>query len=78
MEMKIIGSKIAEARKKIGISQAELAEQLFISPQAVGKWERGESIPDLITLTIFQKILGPRQKRYLSALWLSHRVSCRL
>jgi len=58
MEMKIIGSKIAEARKKIGISQAELAEQLFISPQAVGKWERGESIPDLITFNRLAKVLG--------------------
>jgi uncharacterized protein YjbI with pentapeptide repeats len=58
MEMKIIGSKIAEARKKINISQAELAEQLFISPQAVGKWERGESIPDLITFNRLAKVLG--------------------
>jgi uncharacterized protein YjbI with pentapeptide repeats len=49
MEMKMIGSKIAEARKKANMSQAELAEQLFISPQAVGKWERGESIPDIVT-----------------------------
>lgn len=58
MEMKIIGSKIAEARKKTGISQAALAEQLFISPQAVGKWERGESIPDLIAFNRLAKIVG--------------------
>ena len=45
----IIGKKIAEARKKIRISQAQLAERLFISSQAVGKWERGESMPDIIT-----------------------------
>ena len=41
-----IGNKIAEARKKINLSQAELAQQVSISPQAVGKWERGESMPD--------------------------------
>jgi len=58
MEMNIIGNKIAEARKKINISQAELAEHLFISPQAVGKWERGESIPDIITINKLAKILG--------------------
>ena len=45
-----IGNKITEARKKINISQAQLADRLFISPQAVGKWERGESMPDIITL----------------------------
>jgi len=54
----MIGSKIAEARKKISISQAQLAERLFISPQAVGKWERGESMPDIITLNRLAEILG--------------------
>lgn len=54
----MIGSKIARARKKINISQAQLAEQLFISPQAVGKWERGESIPDIVTINRLAKILG--------------------
>jgi uncharacterized protein YjbI with pentapeptide repeats len=58
MEAKLIGSKIAEARKKLNVSQAQLARHLFISPQAVGKWERGESIPDLITLNRLAKITG--------------------
>lgn len=58
MESTIIGDKIAKARKKAGLSQAQLAEQLFISPQAVGKWERGESIPDIITISKLAKILG--------------------
>jgi len=56
--MKIIGSKISEARKKINISQAQLAQQLFISSQAVGKWERGESMPDIITFNRLAEILG--------------------
>jgi uncharacterized protein YjbI with pentapeptide repeats/DNA-binding XRE family transcriptional regulator len=54
----MIGNKIAEARKRMNISQAQLAERLFISPQAVGKWERGESLPDLITLNRLAEILG--------------------
>ena len=58
METKMIGNKIAEARKKMNISQAQLAEHLFISPQAVGKWERGESIPDLIMFNRLAKMLG--------------------
>jgi len=58
METKKIGIKIAEARKKINISQAQLAERLFISPQAVGKWERGESMPDIITFNRLAEILG--------------------
>lgn len=58
MENTIIGEKIAKARKKVTLSQAQLAEQLFISPQAVGKWERGESIPDIVTINKLAKILG--------------------
>jgi transcriptional regulator with XRE-family HTH domain len=54
----MIGNKIAEARKKINISQAQLAERLFISSQAVGKWERGESMPDIITFNRLGEILG--------------------
>jgi len=58
MDTKMIGSKIAKARKRINISQAQLAQQLFISPQAVGKWERGESIPDITTVNRLAEILG--------------------
>jgi uncharacterized protein YjbI with pentapeptide repeats len=58
METKKIGNKIAEARKKTNISQAELAQRLFISPQAVGKWERGESMPDILTFNRLAEILG--------------------
>lgn len=58
MEAKMIGNKIAEARKKLSISQAQLAEKLFISAQAVGKWERGESMPDILTLNKLAVILN--------------------
>lgn len=58
MENKMIGNKIARARKEMNMSQAQLAGLLFISPQAVGKWERGESIPDIITVNRLAEILG--------------------
>nr|WP_295876547.1 pentapeptide repeat-containing protein [uncultured Chitinophaga sp.] len=58
MDIKIIGSKIAKARKQVDMSQAQLAQLLFISPQAVGKWERGESIPDIITMNRLAQVLG--------------------
>ncbi|MBI2416576.1 MAG: pentapeptide repeat-containing protein [Ignavibacteriales bacterium] len=58
LETKIIGKKITEARKKINISQAKLAQLLSISSQAVGKWERGESMPDITTFNRLAEILG--------------------
>lgn len=45
-----IGSNIAAYRKRAGLTQAGLAEKLNYSDKAVSKWERGESVPDVITL----------------------------
>lgn len=58
LNTKLIGNKIVEGRKKINISQAQLAQRLFISSQAVGKWERGESMPDITTFIRLAEILG--------------------
>lgn len=54
----MIGNKILEARKEKNLSQAQLAQQLSVSSQAVGKWERGESMPDIITFNQLAEILG--------------------
>lgn len=45
-----IGENIALQRKKAGLTQAGLAGKLNYSDKAVSKWERGESIPDVVTL----------------------------
>lgn len=45
-----IGKNIALQRKKAGLTQAGLAGKLNYSDKAVSKWERGESIPDVVTL----------------------------
>ena len=45
-----IGGNIAAYRKNAGLTQAGLAEKLNYSDKAVSKWERGDSIPDVLTL----------------------------
>lgn len=45
-----IGANIAAYRKQLGLTQAGLAEKLNYSDKAVSKWERGDSIPDVLTL----------------------------
>jgi len=45
-----IGMNIAAYRKQAGLTQAGLAEKLNYSDKAVSKWERGESVPDVLTL----------------------------
>ena len=46
----IIAENIAELRKAAKLTQAELAEKLNYSDKAVSKWERGDSIPDVLVL----------------------------
>lgn len=46
MNQKQIGRYIAEKRRIKNLTQAQLAEQLFISDKTVSKWECGRSMPD--------------------------------
>lgn len=43
--MNINGEQIKEARERLHMTQAELAEELGVSLRTVGSWERGESVP---------------------------------
>lgn len=45
-----LGANLVMYRKRSGLTQAKLAEQLNYSDKAVSKWERGESVPDVVTL----------------------------
>ena len=39
--MKKIGEKIAEARRRLGMSQQELADKIGVSRQTISRWEQG-------------------------------------
>ena len=55
---KTLGIRIAELRKEKGLTQEELAKQFGISSQAVSKWEKDISCPDIMILPSLAKILG--------------------
>ena len=57
-DMQEIGRRIAALRKAKNLTQAELAEQLSVSYQAVSNWERGESMPDIFKLPTLAAVLG--------------------
>ena len=46
----IIAGNIGNLRRDAGMTQLELAESLNYTDKAVSKWERGESVPDIVTL----------------------------
>ena len=45
-----------ELRTKKGLSQEELAEKIFVTRQAVSRWERGDTIPNVDTLKLLSKL----------------------
>lgn len=53
----LIGERIRSARKRKGLSQEQLGEQLDVSFQAVSTWEQGKCIPDAEHLPALSKAL---------------------
>ena len=47
---------IFELRTKNGMSQEELAEKVFVTRQAVSRWENGETTPNTETLKLLSKL----------------------
>lgn len=67
-----VGQFIKEERKNIGLSQEELANKLFVTRQAVSKWEQGKSLPgydliqkicEIFNITTNEYFLGERIKK---------------
>ncbi len=53
-----IGANIAACRRSRGLTQAELAEKLRYTDKAVSKWERGDSVPDVLTMLDMAAVFG--------------------
>ncbi len=47
---------ITELRTKYGLTQEELAEKVFVTRQAVSRWEMGETVPNIETLQLLSKL----------------------
>ena len=53
-----LGKRIVHHRKKLGLTQDQLAEQLGVTAQAVSKWENDQSCPDITMLPKLASIFG--------------------
>jgi len=54
----VIANNLMKYRKKAKLTQVELAEKLNYSDKAVSKWERGDSLPDIIVLNDIAKLFN--------------------
>ena len=57
-DSKLFAANLRTARKRQGLSQKALADRLFLSTQAVSKWERGEATPDISHICRMAQLLG--------------------
>ena len=48
----------AEKRRELGLSQGDIAKRLHVTTQAVSKWERGKSMPDMALLGDLAELFG--------------------
>ena len=58
-----VGRHIAKCRKENGLTQADLAEQLHVTRQAVSSWETGRTLPDLPTIVHIAECLNVSAER---------------
>ena len=54
----MLGRRIGFARRRMGLSQAELSERLGVSPAAVGAYEQGRRSPSAAILVALSRTLG--------------------
>lgn len=45
-------------REKGGLTQEAMAQQLFVTRQAVSRWENGETTPNIETLKLISRVFG--------------------
>jgi len=50
LDQKVFGEKLRNHRKRLGMTQEEVAEKVGVSPQAISKWEAGDCLPDCFNL----------------------------
>lgn len=58
MDAKLTGELIARKRKELGLSQAELAEQIHVTDKAISRWETGRGMPAVESLEPLAQVLG--------------------
>lgn len=72
MDQYITGTMIRELREKKGLTQAEVAEKLFVSDKTVSKWENGKGYPDITLLEAIADVFGVSVAELLSGKAISN------
>ena len=68
MDYNKIGTFITNERKEKNLTQAKLAEKLFVSEKTISKWENGTSDPSTSNLIALAKLYGVSVEQLLGCL----------
>ncbi len=58
LDIKKLGQKIRFYRNRLGITQADLADKIHVSFQAISSWECGNTLPDIENLCSISDVFG--------------------
>lgn len=58
MNLSNFGEKILRCRQNAGLTQEELALRIGVTPQAISRWERNQSMPDILILSDLCRVLN--------------------
>ena len=61
-----VGEAIQRARRNAGLTQEQLAAKVYVTRQAVSRWENGDRLPDIVTLMRVARILGVKYDKFMS------------
>lgn len=64
-----LGSFLKERRKRLGLSQQQIADSLMVSKQAVSKWEKGAGLPDVYIIPDLAKLLRVKPIYIMNIIW---------
>ena len=64
-----LGYRLSEARKNCGLTQAQVAERLFLTTQSVSSWECGNSIPDTEKIPEIASLYGVTTDSSANSAW---------
>ena len=58
LSAKRFGENLSRLRREKDLKQSDIANKLYVTPQTISKWERGQSYPELENMIMIAELLN--------------------